>query len=209
MMIDFQIVTNHPDMLKYIDYLQHKNAEALSFYPMVVFERELLKQRLLLGLLNNQPCGYVYVGKVAGDVKIHQICIQYDLRRRLYGGALIGAVENMALINNCRTITLRCGFDLEANNFWQMLNYQCIGIVNGGARRMRKINIWRKYLQTPLIQPQLFIPAEGQTDATLWRKNKSGNKVSQFQRGKKLQDYRAIIISKDAPAERGLGGNYE
>ena len=45
-MSDFEIVTRHHDMLKYIDYLQRKNAEALSFYPMQVFEREYAKHRL-------------------------------------------------------------------------------------------------------------------------------------------------------------------
>ena len=38
-MNDFLIIQDHPDMLTYIDMLQKKNAEALSFYPKVVFER--------------------------------------------------------------------------------------------------------------------------------------------------------------------------
>jgi len=39
-MEDFVILKEHPEMLLYIDSLQRKNAEALSFYPKQVFERE-------------------------------------------------------------------------------------------------------------------------------------------------------------------------
>ena len=48
--------------LKFIDYLQKKNAEDLSFYPKQVFERELDNQRILLALVNNQHAGYLYHG---------------------------------------------------------------------------------------------------------------------------------------------------
>ena len=39
-MTDFVILKEHPSMLQFIDQLQKKNAEALSFYPKQVFERE-------------------------------------------------------------------------------------------------------------------------------------------------------------------------
>lgn len=195
-MFDFVVTNKHPMLLKYIDYLQHKNAEALSFYPLQVFEREMEKGRLLLGLLNNEPCGYIYMGASSLDMKIHQVCIQYDLRRRLYGASLVSEVENVAIKNTCRTITLRCGFDLEANDFWNSLGYRCVRIVDGGVRRMRKINVWRKYLQTPLLEPELFIPAEGKTNANLWRANKEVGTVSRFNRGKVLGEYRKQLITK-------------
>jgi hypothetical protein len=162
---------------------------------MQVFEREAQKNSLLLGLLNNEPCGYIYMGASVLDIKIHQVCIQFDLRRRLYGAELVGMVENIANKSGCRTITLRCGFDLDANTFWGSLGYQCIGIVNGGGRRMRKINIWRKYLQTALMIPDSLIPAEGKTDASLWRKNKVAGVSSRFHRGKQLADYRNLLVT--------------
>lgn len=49
---EFQVVTVHPDLIVYVDSLQKKNAEALSFYPKCVFERESEKGRIFLGLLN-------------------------------------------------------------------------------------------------------------------------------------------------------------
>ena len=191
---DFVIVKYHPSLIQYVDYLQKKNAEALSFYPRQVFERESERGRIFLGLLNGDPSGYLYVGAPNADVKCHQVAIQYDARRRLYGAALVAEMEAYAIESGAFTITLRCGFDLDANSFWKAQGYDVVGIQDGGVRRMRKINIWRK-----VLSPELFIfdsmePAQGKTDASYWRKHKKTGIVNQFSRGKKLQDYRSIVV---------------
>lgn len=194
---EFQIVKAHPDLLLYVDSLQKKNAEALSFYPKCVFEREAENGRIFLGLLNGQPAGYLYVGAHGGDVKCHQVCIEYDARKRLYGSSLVQAMEDYA--EGSYSITLRCGFDLEANNFWKAMGYSCIAVQNGGIRRMRKINVWRKSLIQELFQDQIVIPAEGKIDASVWRKNKQTGIVTQFTRGKAMRNYRNQVISANKP----------
>lgn len=191
---DFQIVKSHPSLIKYVDALQKKNAEALSFYPKCVFERESENGRIFLGLLNGDPCGYLYVGALGNDVKCHQVCIEYDARRRLYGAALVRAMEDYAV--NAYTVTLRCGFDLDANRFWKEMGYNCIAIQDGGVRRMRKINVWRKSLKTELFADANLQPAIGKADASLWRRNKVSGVVNQFARGKRMADYRNLIIGK-------------
>jgi len=196
-MEDFVIIKEHPDMLLYIDSLQRKNAEALSFYPKQVFEREQKNGRLYLGLLNGQPCGYIYVGAAGGDVKCHQVCIEYDARRRMYGAMLVLALENYANASLSNSITLRCGFDLEANKFWKELGYNCISVQQGGVRRMRKINVWRKYLQPQMFTPEWVDPVEGKTDSSIWRKHKDTGLITQFTRGKKLDEYRLKLINAD------------
>jgi hypothetical protein len=190
---DFQIVKVHPDLIAFVDSLQRQNAKALSFYPKCVFERESEKGRILLGLLNGQPCGYLYVGATGRDVKCHQVCIQYDARRKLYGAALVQAMEDYA--GGAYTITLRCGFDLDANNFWKEMGYSCVAVQDGGIRRMRKINVWRKALNIELFQDIAIEPAVGKADASVWRKNKQTGIVTQFVRGKAMRDYRAKIIA--------------
>jgi len=194
-MSDFVIVKEHPQMLLYIDSLQKKNAESLSFYPKQVFEREKQNGRLFLGMLNGEPCGYIYVGAGGGDVKCHQVCIQYDVRRKLYGQMLVIALENYAKESFSNSITLRCGFDLEANGFWKEMGYNCIAVKQGGVRRMRQINVWRKYSQNQLFEPDWVQPAEGKTDSSLWRKHKKTGIISQFSRGKKLDEYRIKLIN--------------
>lgn len=195
-MSDFVVIQSHKSMIDYIDMLQKRNAEALSFYPRQVFERELDRGRLFLGMLNGEPCGYLYVGAQGKDVKCHQVCIQYDARRRLYGAAIVAVMEQYASEGNAASITLRCGFDLEANDFWQSLGYQCIAHQVGGVRRMRTINVWRKQITPELFDTIAIEPAQGTTSAAIWRKNKSVGVVNQFVRGKRMRDYRVMLAGE-------------
>jgi hypothetical protein len=196
-MIDFVVLQEHPSMIEYIDGLQRKNAEALSFYPKQVFEREQQNGRLFLGMLNGEPCGYLYVGAANGkDVKCHQVCIQYDARRRLYGAAIVAVMEQYADEGKATSITLRCGFDLDANDFWKSMGYSCIAHQVGGVRRMRTINVWRKQIVPELFETIAIEPAKGETNASIWRKNKEVGTVTQFIRGKGMREYRAKLLAK-------------
>lgn len=196
-MTDFVIIKEHPNLLQYVDALQKKNAESLSFYPKQVFEREQKNGRLYLGLLNGEPCGYIYVGAAGGDVKCHQVCIQYDARRKLYGAMLVLAMENYANASFSNSVTLRCGFELDANKFWEEMGYKCVAVKNGGVRRMRRINVWRKYLKPQMFEPVWIEPESGKTDATLWRKHKQTGIITGFARGKTLEHYRMWLIEKE------------
>ena len=196
-MTDFIVVKEHPQMLNFIDMLQKKNAEALSFYPKQVFEREKENGRLFLGLLNGEPAGYLYVGASGGDVKCHQVCIEYDARRKMYGQMLAICMEQYAKEAYSASITLRCGFDLDANNFWKEMGYNVIQILDGGVRRMRKINVWRKYLRPQLFEDIYLEPAVGKTDASIWRKHKQTGLVTGFSRGNKMNEYRNKLIEKE------------
>jgi hypothetical protein len=193
--VNFAVVRTHPNLITYVDSLQRKNAEALSFYPRAVFEREAENGRLFLGLLDGEPCGYIYAGAIGVDVRCHQVCIQYDARRRLYGAGLVAAMEEYADRGHAATVTLRCGFDLDANDFWRSLGYDCIAVRDGGVRRLRKINVWRKAIRPGLFLDMAVEPAIGKTDASVWRKHKSTGVVTQFARGKRLADYRALVLN--------------
>ena len=188
---DFFVVEATESDIIYIDSLQRKNAEALSFYPKIVFEREVENGRILISYLNNQPCGYIYYGAMGGDVKCHQVCIQYDVRRKLYGAMLVAELEERA--ENSHSITLRCGFDLDANKFWKELGYSCVGVVDGGVRRNRRINIWRKYFQPDFFSGVSVQPEKGKASNKVWAKNKKTGLVSQFARGKQMENYRKLV----------------
>lgn len=196
-MSGFIVVQEHPSLIAYIDALQKKNAEALSFYPKQVFEREAAKGRLFLGLLNGEPCGYLYIGAAGRDVKCHQVCIQYDARRRLYGAGIVAVMEQYADEAKASTITLRCGFDLDANTFWSAMGYKCVAHHVGGVRRRRTINVWQKTLRADLFETIAIEPSVGRVDASLWRKNKSTGLVTQFVRGRAMLDYRAKLESAE------------
>jgi GNAT superfamily N-acetyltransferase len=180
--------------LSYIDSLQRKNAEELSFYPKTVFEREIDNHRVLLARINGEPAGYLYHGALGEICRIHQACIQYDARGNLYGAALVNWLSAMCKAAGVHSISLRCGSDIEANKFWRAMGFDCIGVTKGGARRMRDINNWQRWLQ-----PQLFAasvaPSEKKQDASMWRARDKTTKASQFIRGKVMQRYRTSIES--------------
>lgn len=198
----FCVVSQHPSLVDYVDSLQKKNAESLSFYPRAVFERESEAGRILLSLLNGEPCGYIYMGSGAsGTLRCHQVCIQYDARRRMYGTQLAACLEERAVRLSCDVIRLRCGFDLDANEFWKSLGYVCVRHDTGGVRRQRTINVWERVVSPMLFEVVGIDPAVGKTSAALWAKHKHTGIITQFVRGKQMRDYRAMLESK--PTEPG------
>jgi hypothetical protein len=65
---------------------------------------------------------------------------------------------------------------------------------------MRTINVWRKQLSVELFETLAIDPAIGVVDASIWRKHKKTGVVTQFTRGKSMQDYRASLLKdSDAP----------
>jgi hypothetical protein len=193
-MINFMVRNAVTQDIKYIDFLQRKNAEELAFYPICVFEREIPANRVLLAEYNNEPCGYLYYGAFNTDLKIHQACIQYDLRGRLYGSLLVGDLLNKAEVNHVSSVHLRCGSDIEANDFWRAMGFYCQAVTKGGARRMRDINAWRKDIQPTMFVDEV-VPSKKKKDASKWAKaRKAGiGQDSQFLRGAQLKEYRKKI----------------
>jgi len=185
--------------LSYIDYLQRKNAEELSFYPMSVFEREIGNARIILARLNDEPAGYLYHGSLSSSVlKIHQACIEYDLRGYLYGSALVNWLIDLARVSNCDEISLRCGSDIAANGFWQAMGFHCISVTPGGARRMRDINQWRYSLKESLFSIEVEASSRAQSSSAWTRARKEGLSLkSQFMRGRDLRTYREEILLLD------------
>jgi GNAT superfamily N-acetyltransferase len=194
---NFVVVKAHKHLLGFVDAMQRKNSDSISFYPRVAFEKASERGRILLGLLDGEPCGYLYFGALGGDVRCYQVCVDFSLRRRMYGAALVVAMEEEAERCHSRSLTLRCGFDLDANDFWRDLQYQCVGHRQGGVRRMRTINVWRKQLQRRLFDMGEVEPARGTTDARMWAKHKRTGLVTQFVRGVRLAEYRALVLGAD------------
>ena len=195
--VEIAMITVHVatlDDINYIDHLQRKNAEELSFYPKAVFDREVQVGRILLARLNGEPCGYLYHGAMRPRCKIYQACIQYDARGELYGAALVGWLLDMAKQAGVYSMHLRCGSDIMANNFWHSVGFYCEGVHPGGIRRMRDINCWRYDLVDDLFQ-NIMEPSSKAQDASVWRKRGDISAGSQFIRGRALTAYRDLILS--------------
>ena len=180
--------------VNFIDYLQKKNAEELSFYPKTVFEREILNYRILLAEINDEPCGYLYHGAEKAFCKIHQACIEYDLRGQLYGSKLVKTLIHNLSYQGVYSVTLRCGSDIQANTFWKAMGFYCEAITLGGVRRMRDINCWRYDIINPLFT-QSVLPSNKAQDSRIWSKRKTSLETP-FLRGKHLIHYRNKIIQE-------------
>jgi GNAT superfamily N-acetyltransferase len=148
--MDFTVVQSHPELTRYVTDLQAKNSDALGFLPRVAFEQGAEAGRLFLGLLNGQPCGYIFAGSgYRGILRRKQVCIQYGVRRRLYGAMLVAAVEAYGEDLGCHTSVVHCASELEANEFWESVGYRLSGTVPCGlARRYKRhcLNVWVKPL---------------------------------------------------------------
>lgn len=180
--------------LKYIDYLQRKNAEELAFYPNQVFEREVENFRILLAKVNNTPAGYIYHGAFGNVCKIHQACIEYDLRGQLYGSEMVRYLIRMADAAKVHSIKLRCGSEIQANHFWKTMGFHCESVTVGGIRRMRDINCWRYDLQ-PVLFMSPINPSNKKKSASVWAKRKTSSESS-FLRGRALKVYREKILQE-------------
>lgn len=177
--------------IRYIDALQRKNTEAVSFFPISAFEREVAKGRLLIAEVSGEPAGYVFHGPFGPMLRIHQACIQYDLRGQLFGAALVRYLIDTAERCGSMSIVLRCGSDIEANFFWQAMGFHCEAVQPGGARRSRDINCWRYDLDAPLFVTT--IEASNRTqDSRMWHQNGKLNR-SQFLRGRRARLNRRLI----------------
>lgn len=185
------ISTAEPTDIKYIDHLQRVNADALSFYPTMAFEREVEKRRIILARVNGEPAGYLYHGALGGRVAIHQAAIEYDLRGQLYGAALVKWLADLAIASSSLSLRLRCGSDIEANGFWRAMGFECVAVSKGGIRRMRDINQWERELVPSFFGLDAVEPSTAAQDASVWRKaRKQGISANRFWRGRTLVDNR-------------------
>lgn len=143
------------DAVKYVVGLGRKHFEQLGFIPATRLEKDYDRGDIWLEYENGEPCGYLHLGRSWPVLNVINICIQYDARRREHGFKLIRRLIEKADREGYEAIRLRCADDLEANDFWRACGFAFTGQVEGGARRRRKINLWRFTLPRP-IQPTLL-----------------------------------------------------
>lgn len=128
----------------FIMALQRSNRESVGGLPRPAIEARLNRGTLLLGLLNDEPAGYLMFDVAAGLLRIPQACIQYDARRRRYGEALVARM--LGDNPDVTEVRLRCAADVDANLFWRDMGFTCVGTTQGGKRRGRLLNLWQRWL---------------------------------------------------------------
>jgi hypothetical protein len=147
--VTFLVRLATPDDAKFVMALQRKNRESVGGLPQPAIDERIARRTLLLGLLNDEPCGYLLYDYRGNVLRVPQACIQYDARRRKYGEDLVGFMFN--LHPNATETRLRCAADIDANLFWRTLGFVCVAVEQGGVRRGRLINVWQRWHDARLI----------------------------------------------------------
>lgn len=177
---------------------EERTNESLGFSPTQTYQREAEAGKIFVGFLNGQPCGYVYAGAMipGKDLKVFQACLEFDIRRSLHGTAIIAHVVALATAAGCTGVTLRCGFDLAANAFWEAIGFYVYAYRPGGLRRGRILNCWRTDLGPVLFRFDRLPVLRGKRDSKLWKKYKSILSLSDVSRSKQSWDELLPLIEK-------------
>jgi hypothetical protein len=143
--------------LDYMMSLQRANRESVGGLPAPALQDRIDRGAAFLGLINGDPVSYLLCDLRSGVLRMPQACVQYDARRREYGKQLVSAA--FSHYSPFDEVRLRCAADLEANLFWRSLGFECVGVMQGGARRGRLINCWQMWLGPSLLEIESFVVA--------------------------------------------------
>lgn len=136
------LVANLSDV-KFLDHLQTKYSDEVGYLPLAVLERYLVQECVVLAFENGCPAGYL-LGKniYKNDLKcaiIYQAAISYDARRRYLGKALVQTFMDRLPVTT-EYVVLWCAADLEANLFWEAMDFHAIAY-RAGSRKTRRVHI--------------------------------------------------------------------
>jgi hypothetical protein len=160
--------------MKYIDHLQHKNADDLAFYPLTTLEKAYEENRIIVCKDNAEFAGYIWHGpaRVGEDIVIYQACVDYESRRRHLGWGMVKGLIEIAKAGGGRGIRLRCASSSQSNEFWKLIGFYCTRVTKGGVKRSREINHWRTDIQTPLFTVDEVEPSSVAIDLKSYQRDK-------------------------------------
>jgi len=147
----FSIVRGaHYDVASWVRELQKKNSETVPYYVTYNLSD------IFFGILKGKPWGFFSVKFSTGrarSVRINATCIKYGARSIKYGAKLIDAIVDYANSVQATKITVKVPSDImNADNFWKSVGFSCVAVVDGGASRSRKLNIWERPLKKFLFE---------------------------------------------------------
>lgn len=166
-------------LIKYIDHLQHRNADDLAFYPLAALELAMDKARIITCEDNGECAGYLWHGPIRSgyDTVITQACVDYSARRRDLGWGMVRELIARCRAGHALGIRLRCGSNSEANIFWETIGFYCTKISQGGKRRGRDLNHWRTDIQAPLFVLDPISPSIKQKDESAYYQARNNGAV--------------------------------
>lgn len=141
----------------YVVSLSKRHADEIGFIPKPKLEQYAQNGQIWMQHENDEACGFLVWGNGWPILRVYQVCIQYDARRRENGFSLIRRLIKMADNLGYQAISCWVASDIEANSFWRACGFTAMGTKAGGKRRGRVLIRWEFVLPNPI---QRRFPAE-------------------------------------------------
>lgn len=106
-----------------ISRLTKGHEKEIGFIPDTVYAPALLDGRCITTESDNDPIGFILRGPTRPVLKIFQTLIDPEWQRATEGSALLMRIIAHAADHNCERISLHCATDLDANQFWQAMQF--------------------------------------------------------------------------------------
>ncbi|HEV2295894.1 MAG TPA: hypothetical protein VGR35_18755, partial [Tepidisphaeraceae bacterium] len=162
--------------LPFLDSLQKKHNKALGYFPTKQFEGYIEMGAVLVARAT-RPCddaanmgespmpllGYIiardrYLKRDELGV-VYQLCVVQGDQRKLIGASLIKAVFERAAYG-CRLFCCWCAQDLDANYFWESIEFVPIAFRGGSGKKKRVHIFWQRRIRENDATTPWWFPAK-------------------------------------------------
>tara|TARA_R100000700_G_scaffold12717_1_gene18129 strand:- start:91 stop:540 length:450 start_codon:yes stop_codon:yes gene_type:complete len=146
---------NNKSKLDYVVNLHKKNTDYLGFIPKPYLSKLVDNGQVFVQEDGGLASGFCIVGNgKQSTIKIYQHCIAEELRNLSLGKKLFNDVSFYAGSKGYNFIHLRCRENLEANKFWDALDFKFLKLEKRKSKRTKvgvnhwlfKINVSNQYL---------------------------------------------------------------
>lgn len=136
--------------LPWILQMMRQESNSVGFIPRSKIEWGLARGRVVIAAAGRLRLGYTYIGSTtSGVLPIFQAITEVGVRRAAIGRAMMAECESLATLGQCWAMQARCRDDLASNAFWRAMSFAVDEVVEGGAGRGRRINIYgRRILES-------------------------------------------------------------
>jgi hypothetical protein len=134
----------------FIRDLQRKFDDFIGFIPDEATERELNAGNILMGMINDDDAGFLFVKRSLtsqpSTAAIIQAAVRMDAQRQRVGLELVKKIEDEAIAQGRTILQAACRADLEANSFWKAAGFVAVATKAGGKKFHTEVILWRKAL---------------------------------------------------------------
>ncbi len=146
MLQEIQFFLDSRDVLPHVDsvcYLADSHKKALGFLPKKVFVQSANAGRLWIAMdgVSNGVIGYLLFGGTYPKLKIWQLYIHTNSRKRGIGAELVSRLKDFAKQHSYSVIQARVATDLPSNQFWERQGLTTYQVVDGGETTGRQLNV--------------------------------------------------------------------